>query len=365
MSSEYLRPSEWPVLIGLLIGSGLDETRRDDLSILCSKVEDWESFGRYCDSHGIGPLVSSAFPSISGIPQKAIKIFEDITDRSLARCSVLIHRLRQILDEFKSQNIAALVLKGPVFAETIYPNPILRPFEDLDLLIMREDMGRAAGILQRIGFSEVGSEQEKRFIDSGFHRKFLATDGTPVELHWELLPPDFRAFPAGAVWEEARNYTLYGTQIRTLSKYDEFIYACVHMAKHLSSCTPTKGIWLSDLEYLLPTTVSRTLSDRIRRLGCRRMVYLAVTQLIRFRGLPLKEIKLWSQSLGVGPVSRQFINISLDQVFNSHPSWRRKLFLRSLMADNLGTVIRFPVSYIRRHLIPVTKLKTSVMPTVK
>lgn len=357
MNSEYLRPSIWPGLIGLLTGSGLDEARWDDLVLLCSKVEDWESFGRYCESHGIGPLVSSAFSSIPGIPPIPKKIFEDITDRSLARCTVLIHRLRQILREFKSQNIDALVLKGPVFAETIYPNPVLRPFEDLDLLIMRKDMGRAVGVLQKIGFSEMGSKQEKRFIDSGFHRKFLAKDGTPVELHWEFLPPDFRAFPAGAAWEKTRNYTLYGTEVRTLSKYDEFIYACIHMAKHVSSGTPTKVIWMSDLEYLLPTGISRTLSDRIRELGCRRMVYFAMALLNRFRGLPLRVIEPWGRSLGVGPVTRQLLlaYATLDRVFVTHASWRRKLYLRFLMADNLRTVVRFPVSYIRRRMIPVAK----------
>ena len=356
MSNEYLRFSE-PDLVQLLLGGDLDEARRDDLRALCSKVEDWESFGRYCESHGIGPLVSKIFSSISGIPPIAIRIFEDITLRSLARCTVLIHRLRKILHEFKSQNIAALLLKGPVLAESVYPNPVLRPFEDLDLLIMREDMGRAVGILQRIGFSELGGEQEKRFVDSGFHRKFLASDGTPVELHWEFLPPDFRAFSAGAVWEKARNDSLYGTEIRTLSQHDEFIYACIHMAKHVSSGSLTKLIWLYDLEYLLPTTIPRKLTDRIRRLGCRRMVYFAVALLNRFRSLPLKEIKPWGRSLEIGPVAREFIlrNATLNQVFDTHLSWRRKLYMRSLMADNVGTVVRFPVSYIRRHLIPVSK----------
>ena len=353
MSNEYLRFSE-PDLVQLLLGGGLDEARGDDLILLCSKVDDWVSFGRYCESHGIGSLVSRAFTCLPAIPPIPIKIFEDITDRSLARCTVLIHRLRQILYEFKSQNIDAMVLKGPVLAETIYPNPTLRPYEDLDILIRQQDMGRAVSILQKMGFSEVGSEQEKRFSDSGFHRKFLAEDGTPVELHWEFLPPDFRAFPAGAVWEKARNQNLCGTDIQTLSTHDEFIYACIHLAKHISSGTPTKLIWLYDLEYLLPAQISPELSTRIHKLRCRRMVYFAVALLIRFRGLPLTEIKSWGESLGIDPVTRRLIlgNATLNKVLDRPATTiprRRKLYMRSLMADGLGTVVRFPVSYLKRH----------------
>jgi hypothetical protein len=345
-----------PDIIRLLIGVEFDKARLKEIILLCPKAVDWEALGCFCESHGIGPLVSRTLFSVPGIPAKALKVFQVITDRSQARSVVFVHRLREVLQELQAQGMGTLVLKGPVYAETIYSNPILRPFEDLDLLIGSKDVSKAAYILGRIGFTEIGSKRERRFIRSGFHRKFRSPDGTVVELHWELLHPDFRALPVNAVWEMAQTRILYGIRIQTLSPLDEFIYACAHVAKHLAGCTLTKVIWISDLKRLLPAEISPVLSARIRKLRCRRMVFFAVALINRFQNLAQAEMEPWAQALEIGPVTQQFI------WKNAHPKrvvrcpatgvpWIRRLVHRSLMADDTRTILRFPVAYLKRHMI--------------
>jgi hypothetical protein len=363
---EYLHFSRRYDFLRFLIQGEIDDARLEDIGLLCSEVRDWEGLGRFCESHGIGPLASHNLSSIPEIPQKAQRVFRDITDRSQARCVILVHSLGKIIRELDAQGIDALVLKGPVFAETIYTNPVLRPFEDLDILINRKDMGRAVCVLKRIGFSEIISERERRFLKSGFHRKFGSPDGTVTELHWELLQPDFMAVASIAVWGQAQTRTLYGTTIKTLSRNDEFIYACAHLVKHLAACTLTKGIWISDLIRLLPAEISPELGGRIRKLRCRRMVFFAVSLLNRFLDIPPTEVEPWVYALGIDPITKRLIykNASPSRVFSSPvtaASRIQRLVYRSLAADDAATILRFPAAYLKRHMAPAPKTDPTPM----
>lgn len=343
--------SRWFRFIRLLMGGDLCATRREAIILSCTEMDDWEALGHFCHRHGIGPLISSLLFSIHGIPEKALQVFQGITERSLARYVILTHRMRKIIEEFDRQNIPVLLLKGPVLAETVYPNPVLRPFEDLDMLVTHDDLGRAARSLEKSGFSEISSEREKRFLKSGFHQKFRSDDGTVVELHWELLPPDFRAFPASALWEKAR---IHQDQFQTLSHIDEFIYACAHLAKHLAGFSPAKGIWISDLGRLIPDKISRSLSARIRKLQCRRMVFFAVALANRFRNLPPTKMIPWGKALEIAPITRKILytSASPERVFYPARSVAprfQKLINRSLISDDSGTAFRLPLAYLKRR----------------
>ena len=348
--------SQWLGFIRLMIAGDLDEARRKEIIASCSKITAWDALGRFCESHGIAPLVSSVLCAIPGVPKDAVRVFQNMRERSLALSVVLVHQLRKILQELEWHDIAVFVLKGPVYAETIYQNPVLRPFEDLDILVDRGDISRVESILKGEGFSEVSSYQERRFIESGFHRKFRASDGAVVELHWELLPPDFRAFPVNDLWKRVRIRTLYGIPIRTLSRPDEFIYACVHLAKHLTANALTKGIWISDLQRLLPMRTSQTIATRARQLRCRRMVFFAIALAHRFRGFPSAELKPWGRALGIDTITQKLIvkTASPARVFRSpHVAIPRmhRLFHRLLMDDEPGTHFRFLLAYLKRHVV--------------
>jgi hypothetical protein len=354
-----LHPSALHDFIWLLTRDRLDKTQRDNFSLLCSQITDWEALGYFCEDHGIGPLALNILSSIPETSPQVLRVFQDIAERSLARSVILIQRLQEILEELESQHIAALVLKGPVLAEILYSSPALRPFEDLDLLIKPEDMGRAVGILKKIDFHEIFSERERQFLESGFHRKFRTLQGVVVELHWELLHPDFCALPVSAVWEKAQTRMLYGRNIKTLSDTDQFIYACVHLAKHLCTHALTKGIWISDLERLLPAKISQALSARIRKLHCRRMVFFAVSLLYRFLNFTPGNMESWGHCLEISPTTQKLIwkNASPSQVFRSPyiaVSLIKKMINRLLMAEDTKTILRFPVAYLKRRsaLIP-------------
>lgn len=355
-----LRSSELLYLIQLLIERNQNTSKQKKIGELCFKIADWEALGRFCDYHGLGPLAYTTLSCIPTTPPKALKIFRNLADRSFARYIVLIHRLKNIQETFRERDIAAILLKGPVLAESLYPAPALRPFEDLDLLIRRENIDRAVSILGKLGFYSAESEREERFLKSGFHRKFRAADksGVVVELHWELLPPDFKALPVSALWEDSLALPLSGIDIRALSPADEFIYSSVHLAKHIATSTLTRGIWIADLERMIPEEISDELCLRIKELHCARMVFFAVALVNNFRGLPTIDTERWGKSLGIAPLIRkilqksarpQLVFGSLSSPSSSPPSKIGSFAYRTLMADEPKTAFSLPFSYLKRR----------------
>ena len=107
-------------------------------------VTNWPSLIEAADYHGLAPLLGSA---IHPCPDE---ISED--DAARLRCAYrdsarrglfLTTRLLLLLGRFEDAGISVIPLKGPVLAEMLYPDPALRPFSDLDLLVHAR--GRASG----------------------------------------------------------------------------------------------------------------------------------------------------------------------------------------------------------------------------
>jgi hypothetical protein len=61
-------------------------------------------------------------------------------------------QLGEILTAFARAGVAVIVLKGPALASEHYPDPALRPFTDLDLLVRRHDRDRAIDVLSAVGY---------------------------------------------------------------------------------------------------------------------------------------------------------------------------------------------------------------------
>jgi len=61
--------------------------------------------------------------------------------------------LADILTCYQAAGIDVLVLKGAALAHLVYPQPVLRPMRDIDILVRAEDVYRAYARLPEIGFT--------------------------------------------------------------------------------------------------------------------------------------------------------------------------------------------------------------------
>jgi Uncharacterised nucleotidyltransferase len=142
--------------------------------------------------------------------------------------------------------IPPVCLKGPAVADRFYPDPRLRPFADLDLLVPRESIGHAARLLSARGYEQL-HEFRRGFGQRHGHDVHVVRrigDRTlHVELHWRVGDD-----PLTAALDHRR---LYGSARLELNGSAVSVPAVpeqiVCLAVHLLSDRAKRLIWINDL----------------------------------------------------------------------------------------------------------------------
>lgn len=105
---------------------------------------------------------------------------------------LLRHRLRAVADALRERGLPAVVLKGPEFADRLYPDPALRPFTDLDLLAAPTAVPQVEAALEALGYRPDPAPRRKH--RGGYGERTWRLPDAPtgaVEVHWNLVnsPP--------------------------------------------------------------------------------------------------------------------------------------------------------------------------------
>ena len=61
-------------------------------------------------------------------------------------------QLNDIISVFNKENIKVLVTRGPALANLAYPDPVLRSYRDLDLLVLPDQASGARKVLKDMGY---------------------------------------------------------------------------------------------------------------------------------------------------------------------------------------------------------------------
>ena len=109
--------------------------------------------------------------------------------RAMAWCLRVEERLLTLDDRFSDAGIEYAVLKGPTIAHTAYPDPSLRGFGDLDVLVRGRDFKAACSTLRQMGFGRIVPEPrrgfDERFGKAATHRH--DGDSMEIDLHRTLV----------------------------------------------------------------------------------------------------------------------------------------------------------------------------------
>jgi hypothetical protein len=124
-------------------------------------------------------------------------------------------------------------LKGPVLAHTVYRDPALRSFGDVDLLVPGPMFDRALQVLETLGY-------HRRFVEprSGFDSRFSKgaclerTDSIELDMHRTLAPGAFgvRLGHAELMARPPKTFELGEHVIQGLDAELAFVHACFHAA---------------------------------------------------------------------------------------------------------------------------------------
>ena len=140
------------------------------------EVDDWKSV-----------FAEMKAQAIAGLPAEWLKKhpIPDAAEWS-AYCTLqqgqwirVMHGQKQLLELLDEHNIPCVILKGAA-AAMYYPHPTLRSMGDVDFLVKREDLDRAAEVLEASGYE---LEHEK---DLSKHHFGYSKGGVHFELHWRI-----------------------------------------------------------------------------------------------------------------------------------------------------------------------------------
>lgn len=140
--------------------------------------------------------------------------------------------LLRVVDLLAAAGIDIRVLKGPALARTIYRDPAMRTFVDVDVLVPSRDVERATAVLASAGHQRRLPELRPGF-DARFAKSvtFVDPSGCEVDLHrslvvgpFGLLIPTDQLFVPPATAEVARR------RLPTLPMVEQMLHVCYHAA---------------------------------------------------------------------------------------------------------------------------------------
>lgn len=204
---------------------------------------DWEKLLAALSRHRVTSLAYYTLTHTHRLDQFPPGFRDALSNTHYVRSLQLVEKydqLRQVVDHLHSRDIDFLVLKGPVVAHTLYPDPYLRDFSDLDLLVREGDSRAIDSALHDFGYEIFSyyTESLPRLIPAvvnDHHTPYTPTgSGLPVEVHWDDVLFD-GLVPRGLddMWRRAVTVPIGGTsQVKALSFEDHLLHLCAHAHHH-------------------------------------------------------------------------------------------------------------------------------------
>jgi hypothetical protein len=159
-----------------------------------------------CARHGVLPMATRHLKRLAeagegsrliGAPDESSaravldRAIADASDRlaSIVGFAELLRAVQgDVLQAFRAKGIDSMVLKGSTFADRLYPDPALRPFTDIDVIVPKAQLPGAREALKQAGLRLGGTNTEKHageYAEEKWVHPLLGQ--SPIELHWDLV----------------------------------------------------------------------------------------------------------------------------------------------------------------------------------
>jgi hypothetical protein len=138
--------------------------------------------------------------------------------------------LVQTAELLEEAGIEHRILKGSAVAHLDYPDPALRSFGDVDMLVRSSQFDDAVEALEAVGHRRKFPEPRP-----GFDRRFgkgsclVSPEGYEIDLHRTLaMGPYGVKINLDDLWRRSSAFELAGRQFQALGPEERFLHACCH-----------------------------------------------------------------------------------------------------------------------------------------
>jgi hypothetical protein len=230
---------------------------------ICSETEiitltqtpiDWDYLLEQADTARLSSLLYRRLYSIC--PEKIpASVLDCLRNRYLMRSArnlLLTTELLKILDLFDREGIPAVPFKGPVLAAQLYEDAALREFNDIDILVSRQNAFKALRLLQSLGYPaipEFSPAVEFGILRHDLHYHLLRPeDNVAVEIHWTLVPKYFLLdLPLEDWWKRMEPASFNNHRLINFAREDLLLVLAIQCCKHRFQYIQ----WIGDLARFL------------------------------------------------------------------------------------------------------------------
>lgn len=264
-----------------------------------ASIDEWSELLSILRSHWVSPLLYWHLGRLQGEfrpPEPVVDRMRTAFQWSRTRCFHMERQLREVVAAFEKGGVRILVLKGPAYGRTVYPDPALRPASDLDLLVRPDDMVQARTILEGLDYKCEERKfgiKERLYAHEEFVHKRKQRYFRTIELHWRL-------HALIGIKQEAQTEELFDRAIRVesssltfeaLDLVDALIHTAINNAYGHDHCM--RLIWAYDIKMIaLKLAVPgdwELLQKRCGQLRARRAVELSLEMARAWMGLRLPQ----------------------------------------------------------------------------
>ncbi|HET6516462.1 MAG TPA: nucleotidyltransferase family protein [Thermodesulfovibrionales bacterium] len=204
---------------------------------------DWDEIIDSASWHTVAPLVYGTLkdmPERRFVPPKAIDVLKEAYYAAWGRNMLLYAELGRVLEAFRAEGIEVILLKGAALAKTLYPDIGMRPMNDVDIMVKREDLFQAERRLSELGYVFHGGNTLEWWRENYCHIGYVYPEQSVlVELHWHITSKTDSSGIHGLVsdvtegfWRRAHHGEHFGDNVRILSPEDALLHLSLHFLKH-------------------------------------------------------------------------------------------------------------------------------------
>jgi hypothetical protein len=191
----------------------------------------WQTFLSRISAERLEGFLQAAVAGGFPVTDEQAAELDDTHEVALGLSLRLERLLLAVVETLGERAIECYVLKGPALARLLYPDPAVRLFGDVDILVRAADYTDACDAISAKGLTRAYPEPRP-----GWDRRFtkgtvFRADGMEIDLHRTLaLGPYGLSVQLDDLFVDPATFELAGTTLLALAPDKRLLHACFHAA---------------------------------------------------------------------------------------------------------------------------------------
>lgn len=145
---------------------------------------------------------------------------------------LIFHPTAQLIRQWKSEGRELAVLKGLALAHLYYPDPALRPMDDVDILVPPDQAVSTIDWFFENGWKHNYDIPHQSLVKYSVQKEHSVdmkhSSGHTVDAHWQPLRYPMPRDLIQELWDAMITVEIMGLPVKTLCPTDQLLHTCIH-----------------------------------------------------------------------------------------------------------------------------------------